>query len=250
MMLLNTSPVLGDAELTDAIGRARHRDMIGRSSWSRWMIKGYRIRALRPVIRAIIAKLEGGAMHSQTLRQILKEQYDVDLGMYSYGPIVTPGCLPPGTVIGRFCSFGPEIEVIRRNHPTKRMSLHPLFYDHRVGVFESDKVIDPKDNPLHVENDVWVGLRAVILPNCRKIGNGSTIGAGAIVTKDVPSFSIVAGNPAKVIGYRFEPAICKAIEETKWWSHSLTTLSPYLSHLSSEPTPEGLTALRSINKNS
>lgn len=56
--------------------------------------------------------------------------------------------------------------------------------------------------PLHVAGDVWIGARAIILPGCKRIGHGAIIGAGAVVTKDVPDYAIVGGNPAKVIKYR------------------------------------------------
>lgn len=56
--------------------------------------------------------------------------------------------------------------------------------------------------PLKIENDVWIGARAIILPGCKHIGHGAIVGAGAVVAKDVPDFAIVGGNPARVIKYR------------------------------------------------
>lgn len=56
--------------------------------------------------------------------------------------------------------------------------------------------------PLHIAGDVWIGARAIILPGCRRIGHGTIIGAGSVVTKDVPDWAIVGGNPAKIIRYR------------------------------------------------
>lgn len=56
--------------------------------------------------------------------------------------------------------------------------------------------------PLHIAGDVWIGTRAIILPGCHRIGHGSIIGAGAVVTHDVPDWAVVGGNPAKVIRYR------------------------------------------------
>ena len=56
--------------------------------------------------------------------------------------------------------------------------------------------------PLHIAGDVWIGTRVIILPGCKRIGHGSIIGAGAVVTKDVPDWAVVVGNPAKVIRYR------------------------------------------------
>ncbi len=58
--------------------------------------------------------------------------------------------------------------------------------------------------PLHIAGDVWIGSRAIILPGCRRIGHGAIIGAGAVVTKDVPDWAVVGGNPAVVIKTRKE----------------------------------------------
>ena len=63
---------------------------------------------------------------------------------------------------------------------------------------------DISATPLHIAGDVWIGARAIVLPGCRRIGHGSIIGAGAVVTKDVPDWAIMGGNPAKVIKYRKE----------------------------------------------
>lgn len=57
---------------------------------------------------------------------------------------------------------------------------------------------------LHICSDVWIGARAIILPGCTRIGQGAIVGAGAVVTKDVPDYAIVGGNPAKTIRYRNE----------------------------------------------
>lgn len=56
--------------------------------------------------------------------------------------------------------------------------------------------------PLHIAGDVWIGARAIVLPGCQRIGHGAIIGAGAVVTKDVPDLAIVGGNPAKVLKMR------------------------------------------------
>ena len=56
--------------------------------------------------------------------------------------------------------------------------------------------------PLHIAGDVWIGARAIILPGCRRIGHGAIIGAGAVVTKDVPDWAVVGGNPAVIIKSR------------------------------------------------
>ena len=55
---------------------------------------------------------------------------------------------------------------------------------------------------LYVSSDVWIGSRAIILPGCTRIGHGAIIGAGSVVTKDVPDWAVVGGNPARVLKYR------------------------------------------------
>lgn len=61
---------------------------------------------------------------------------------------------------------------------------------------------DKEPTPLHIAGDVWIGARAIILPGCRRIGHGSVIGAGSVVTHDVPDWAVVGGNPAKVLKFR------------------------------------------------
>ena len=61
--------------------------------------------------------------------------------------------------------------------------------------------------PLQLDGDVWIGARAIILPGCKRIGHGVIIGAGAVVTKDIPDYAVVGGNPARIIRYRNETTI-------------------------------------------
>ena len=61
---------------------------------------------------------------------------------------------------------------------------------------------DKEPTPLHIAGDVWIGARAIILPGCRRIGHGAIVGAGSVVTKDVPDWAVVGGNPAVIIKYR------------------------------------------------
>ena len=92
--------------------------------------------------------------------------------------------------IGNNCALGEGIIIYTSNHDYKDLNTFP---------FNPDALIQK----VEIEDDVWVGARAIILPGC-KIGAGSVIGAGAVVTKSVPRCSIVGGNPAKIIGRRDE----------------------------------------------
>ena len=92
-------------------------------------------------------------------------------------------------IIGNDVMMGPGVCIFVRNHKFDRTDI-PM---NLQGATE--------ERPVVIENDVWIGARAIILPGI-KIGNGSIIGAGSVVTKDVPEFTIVAGNPAKVVKTR------------------------------------------------
>ena len=82
-------------------------------------------------------------------------------------------------------------------------------------------------NTLTIGNDVWIGVNAIILSSCHTIGNGAVIGAGAVVTKDIPPYAVVAGVPAKVIRYRFDQKTINEIEKTKWFERKPDELRPF-----------------------
>lgn len=120
--------------------------------------------------------------------------------------------------IGRFCSFGENVKfLLNRNHNIKNISTHLLNYKYN-GKSKVNDIIFKGD--IVFDNDVWVGKGAMFLPNVH-IGNGAVIGAGAVVTKDVPPYAVVAGNPAKVIKYRFDEDTVKKLLEIKWWDWPL-----------------------------
>lgn len=95
--------------------------------------------------------------------------------------------------IGNKVTFGPGVTIMTGNHN---------FRD--VGVYIFDNHVKRKDDdlPVLIEDDVWIGCHAIILKGVT-IGRGAIVGAGAVVTKSVPPYAIVGGNPARVIRYRF-----------------------------------------------
>lgn len=80
---------------------------------------------------------------------------------------------------------------------------------------------------LEIGNDVWNGGNVLIISGCKKNGNGSVIGTGAVVTKDVPAYSVVVGVPAKVIKYRFTFDIIKKLEDSRWFDYEPQWLMKY-----------------------
>ena len=98
-----------------------------------------------------------------------------------------------------------------------------------------------------IGNDVWIGTNAIIKEHI-EIGDGAVIGAGAVVTEDVPDFAIVAGVPARVIKYRFPKRIQKMIKDIEWWEYPLEYYKKYgaLELLKSPPTTENLRKLKKV----
>jgi len=176
-------------------------------------LRGPGAASVRRLLVRIICRLEGGEMRSATLRRIMQRCHGVEAGAHSYG-CFDPVRFPRGTRIGRYVSVGPGVVAYRRNHPLDRLSLHPYFYTPRHGAGES---ADVATAPLEIGSDAWLGAHAIILPGCKRIGRGAVVAAGAVVTRDVPDYSLVAGNPARIIRYRFDSAAMAAAEGSQWW---------------------------------
>jgi acetyltransferase-like isoleucine patch superfamily enzyme len=92
------------------------------------------------------------------------------------------------------------------HHDYKHTSTHPLF---STGYSRGH---------IRIGNDVWIGLNATLMDNIT-IGHGAVVGACAVVTKDVPPYAIVVGNPAKIVKYRFSPEIIERFLRIEWWNH-------------------------------
>ncbi|WP_025290663.1 CatB-related O-acetyltransferase [Sphingomonas sanxanigenens] len=150
---------------------------------------------------------------NRDLRRFFRERHGIDVGLHSYG-CFDRWRMPGPLVIGRYCSFAKTVRVVDANHPLDAITTHPMLYEKRFGVIEQDMI---HAEPLVIEDDVWVGHNVVILPGCKFIGRGAVIGAGAIVTANVPAYAIVAGVPAKQIRWRFDAELQAALEASRWW---------------------------------
>jgi acetyltransferase-like isoleucine patch superfamily enzyme len=121
-------------------------------------------------------------------------------------------------VIGKYCQIGADVAIHTTNHPVSYMSTYI-----NKNLFGGELVILKEIKRTIIGNDVWIGHNVIILGNVT-IGNGAILAAGAIVTKDVEPFTIVAGVPAKPIKKRFSNQIIQEIEDLKWWDLSETEL--------------------------
>jgi len=128
------------------------------------------------------------------------------------GKIVIKGHAP--VKIGYYCAIGDGVRIISSNHATNYMNLQYALQV-RIG---SNKQVAKKQGVV-VGHNVWIGDTAIILPGVN-IGNGAVIASASVVTKDVPAYAIVGGNPAKVIRYRFNENSRKICETHSWWEWS------------------------------
>ncbi len=112
------------------------------------------------------------------------------------------------TKIGKFCSIGNLCTIGARQHDMSALSTWP----HEATLDAVEKL----NKPTTVGNDVWIGCNSVILSGVT-VGDGAVIGAGAVVTKDVPPYAIAYGNPARVRKYRFDDATIAELLRLAWW---------------------------------
>ena len=128
---------------------------------------------------------------------IIGDNSGVGINCEIYGPVT----------IGENVMMGPEVVIYTSGHRHDRTDI-PMIEQGRDAV-----------EPVQIGNDVWIGARATILDGV-KIGDGAVIAAGAVVTKDVPSYAIVGGVPAKVIKYRFDENRIKELLVEQWWNNT------------------------------
>jgi Acetyltransferase (isoleucine patch superfamily) len=139
-------------------------------------------------------------------------------------------------IIGKFCSIACKAKFLMTsgNHTMKSLSTYtfPIFYE-EWGL-DVSHITDAWDNKgdIVIGNDVWIGYDAIIMSGV-KIGDGAIIGTRAIVTNDVPPYTIVGGIPAKVIKKRFSDDIILKLLKIKWWDWPDEKIQANIQHIQS-----------------
>ena len=137
-------------------------------------------------------------------------------------------------IIGKFCQIAAGVEFMMNdaNHQMSAVSTFP-FYTLEGWNMESPKAEDmPYKGDTVIGNDVWIGKNAVILPGVH-IGDGAIIGANSVVGSDVDPYTIVVGNPARMIRKRFDDELITLMEKFKWWDMDIDTINSLIPLLTS-----------------
>ena len=121
-------------------------------------------------------------------------------------------------IIGNYCSIGSGAVFMmagNQGHRKDWVSTFPFYF--QANIFKSAKNGFEKTGDTIIGNDVWIGSEAMILSGIT-IGDGAIIAARAVVTKDVPPYAVIGGNPATLINYRFNKEEIKQLLNIKWWN--------------------------------
>ena len=176
---------------------------------------------LRAFLMRIHRRLDWYFNQDQTLLLKHNEQHkDWEIGEYSYGhPSKSPKVIHFGEdaklKVGKFCSFAEEVRILfGGHHRADWVTTYPfsVLFD---GAEDVEGLPHAKGDII-IGNDVWVCTGAMILAGVT-IGDGAVIAARSVVTKDVPPYTIVAGNPARPVRKRFPDDIIEKLERIQWW---------------------------------
>lgn len=140
-------------------------------------------------------------------------------GAYSY---LNRNSVALNVTTGRYSSLADHCRIGLEMHPTDWATTHCFSY---FNMFSGVCGYQPTEyfeyqKPIRIGNDVWIGAHTVVMPGVT-IGDGAIVGAGSVVTHDVPPYTIVSGTPARTMRQRFSDSICQDLVTTQWWSFDL-----------------------------
>ena len=194
-------------ELPEAALRAAAGVLAGRPDYDR----------IFPALRLALSRGQARSVwHSRVHLAGGIAAYGWEIGDHTYGaPTIVDG--EYGSLrIGRYCSIAGEVRIVLANHATETATTYPFAALRRHWPSAPDDVADHVGAGVEIGNSVWIGAGATLLPGAR-IGDGAIVGAQAVVAREVPPYSVVVGNPARVTRRRFDDATVARLLALRWW---------------------------------
>lgn len=155
----------------------------------------------------------------------------VEIGRYTYlsGPRIDIIAYLHQIKIGNFCSIARGVQIQEYNHKMSNMT--SSFLSRRINSTQGLSLDEIESRgAISIGHDVWIGANSIILSGVT-VGTGAVIAAGAVVTRDVPPYVVVAGNPARVIRARFEDVkLTQELLASEWWNWPLAEIEIYSRH--------------------
>ncbi len=200
-------------------------------------------------MRHLLQRLKRGRNpHNETRLHLagLARRWNFSIGAYSYGrPKVRFPESGRRLTIGRYCSIADKVEILLGgDHRLDWVSTYP--FAAMSGLWPQADAPDDyhaSRGDVTIGHDVWLGSGCLILSGVT-VGHGAVVAAHAVVTRDVPPYAVVAGNPAKVVRRRFDEATVAGLVETAWWEFPHATVTRWVPLLQSGRVEELTAAVR------
>lgn len=180
------------------------------------------------------SRLSGCKLGERAAVQRYAQMFGVDMGRYSYtGRNFNAWYCK----IGAFCSISWNVSIGGANHDFSRVTTHAFLYSPSFGLMGEEQGYNRFTDKCIIGNDVWIAADACI---CRgvKVGDGAVIAAGAVVTKDVEPYTVVAGVPAKPLKKRFDKKVIDLLQKSRWWDLPADVIKANFHLFNSQGTPD------------
>jgi acetyltransferase-like isoleucine patch superfamily enzyme len=184
----------------------------------------------------------------------LSARYGFEIGDFTYGaPKVRFADMGAKLTIGRYGSIADGVEILLGgNHRLDFVSTYPFSAPELASIWPeapATRAYQYGNGDVHIGHDVWLGSGCMILSGVT-IGDGAVVAARAVVTRDVPAYAVVGGNPAKLIRCRFDDTTVARLLATKWWDLPRARIVPLIPHLQGADVQGFLAALETLPRSS